>query len=804
MVSDGTYNEGSIRVTTSIIIASKFLIDGDKNHIDATIIDGGSSSNVFEVAEGTGVVEFVGLTVTGDVKLIQGDSEMDVHDCRFIDGSDQVSFEHEGFGRVANCVFEGTSDDAIDVDSSPDDGNPFIEISDNIITNCGDDGIEIRFFKRSGAIMPYTIDSNTIINSDEDGIQLIDEEASRNDNSRIVYITNNLIVDSGDVGIGCMPEQDTIEDFGGAPGMDEPVYVINNTIVENRYGITGGDNMVVLNTIIKDNTGTGIKRVKDQGIVDYTVFHNNGTNMSDSIEGGDNYMNNDPEYDTNTYELLSDSFSIDRGTAFFSHQGTEILNLTASEFDGTAPDLGAFEFGVDSGGSGGTNEAPVVDAGPDAVIVQPVDDLFIDGSVSDDGLPGGSLSKMWSKVSGPGVVSFSPENADDTTAEFSLMGIYSLKLTGDDGELTGSDTVSVFYVKDGDGDTYSLNSDLFVEAEDFSYLYGTADVVSDSDAEGGEAVQAIEGQGTHAFADYTIITTQQGVNLTIWVRMKGPDSNGNSLTAEFHGSTLTTDSESVVGDNIYRWEQLEGTFFTEAGVWRLRIKANEDRVFWDKIAISTDPDFDPEIDPPSTSGLAGYWDMDDGSGLTAADVSGNENHAALSGTKFTSPKLGTFALRFDGNNDYGKVEDSSSLDVSSAITVAAWVNPDNLQSGKGYPFIVSKSSAFTLYSHKDRRIRFRIYKPNGSKVIAKPSATIPNAKWTHVVGTYDGAKLDVYLNGQLEATVSTPGSINVSNKPLYFGARNASKNFFDGNLDDVRIYNTALNAQEILNLFNGS
>ena len=141
---------------------------------------------------------------------------------------------------------------------------------------------------------------------------------------------------------------------------------------------------------------------------------------------------------------------------------------------------------------------------------------------------------------------------------------------------------------------------------------------------------------------------------------------------------------------------------------------------------------------------------------------------------------------------------------SSAATVAAWINPDDLQAGPSYLFIVSKGGANRLYLHTDGRVRFQIYKPDGSKAVAKPSVSIPNATWTHVVGTYDGVNLIVYINGQQVKTISSPGSIKVNNNALFLGARTASKKFFAGNLDDVRVYDTSLNAQEVLDLFNGN
>jgi hypothetical protein len=90
------------------------------------------------------------------------------------------------------------------------------------------------------------------------------------------------------------------------------------------------------------------------------------------------------------------------------------------------------------------NTAPVVNAGPDQTITLPAD-AVLDGTVSDDGLPNppGSLTTSWSKISGPGAVTFANANAVDTIATFSMKGVYELCLAASDGELAPSDCMSV-------------------------------------------------------------------------------------------------------------------------------------------------------------------------------------------------------------------------------------------------------------------------------------------------------------------------------------------------------------------------
>ncbi len=84
---------------------------------------------------------------------------------------------------------------------------------------------------------------------------------------------------------------------------------------------------------------------------------------------------------------------------------------------------------------GGTNQAPVVGAGADQSVTLPAT-ASLDGTVTDDGLPAGStVTTTWSRVSGPGTVTFGNANAVDTTASFSVAGTYVLRLTATDGAL---------------------------------------------------------------------------------------------------------------------------------------------------------------------------------------------------------------------------------------------------------------------------------------------------------------------------------------------------------------------------------
>jgi uncharacterized protein YjiK len=102
-----------------------------------------------------------------------------------------------------------------------------------------------------------------------------------------------------------------------------------------------------------------------------------------------------------------------------------------------------FELTAPVSGTPG-NMPPMANAGPDQTISLPANAL-LDGTVSDDGLPNppGILTTTWSQVSGPGSVIFGNPNAVDTTASFSAVGAYILRLTTSDGQLSSSDDVTI-------------------------------------------------------------------------------------------------------------------------------------------------------------------------------------------------------------------------------------------------------------------------------------------------------------------------------------------------------------------------
>ena len=120
-------------------------------------------------------------------------------------------------------------------------------------------------------------------------------------------------------------------------------------------------------------------------------------------------------------------------TATFSTNRVYVLKLTVS--DGVSTNSGDVSVIA--------NTVPVVTISADTLMPHLPQSVALAGNVSDDGLPGNTLTYAWSQISGPGTVGFSDPNATNTTASFSQPGVYTLRLTANNSAAAGGGEVSL-------------------------------------------------------------------------------------------------------------------------------------------------------------------------------------------------------------------------------------------------------------------------------------------------------------------------------------------------------------------------
>ena len=200
----------------------------------------------------------------------------------------------------------------------------------------------------------------------------------------------------------------------------------------------------------------------------------------------------------------------------------------------------------------------------------------------------------------------------------------------------------------------------------------------------------------------------------------------------------------------------------------------------------------PGATPPAPSpsarvstGLVASYTFGERRGRTVIDRSGSGNRGTLRGARRSRAGRRGRVLLLRGRGDHLHVRDSPSLDLSTAMTLEAWVRP-NAPGGRRSVIMKRRSRGVSyalLASSGNRRAGgwIRTTEHRGGT-----AARLPLRRWSHLAATYDGSRLRLYVNGRLRSARRIDGPIVAGRGPLKIGAG------FKGKIDDVRIWRTAL------------
>lgn len=221
------------------------------------------------------------------------------------------------------------------------------------------------------------------------------------------------------------------------------------------------------------------------------------------------------------------------------------------------------------------------------------------------------------------------------------------------------------------------------------------------------------------------------------------------------------------------------------------------------------------IDPS----LVAHWKFDDGSGTQAIDSSGNGNDGTISGATWVTGHYGVAAtaLSFDGSNDYIDLGDVFDFDYTDSWTVSAWINANSL-TPHSFSIITKqrRPSPYDGWGLKllGQKLRFTyIYSVSPSNrlsVMSTNNVVTQTGRWYHVSLVYSNKVVTMYIDGievpntvgfdTLSSNVDNVISANIGGRDNDGGRADED---FNGIIDDVRIYNRALSAQEVALLAGG-
>ncbi|MBN2133856.1 MAG: LamG domain-containing protein [Sedimentisphaerales bacterium] len=196
--------------------------------------------------------------------------------------------------------------------------------------------------------------------------------------------------------------------------------------------------------------------------------------------------------------------------------------------------------------------------------------------------------------------------------------------------------------------------------------------------------------------------------------------------------------------------------------------------------------------------LVAHWRLDETSGNVAVDDSGNGNDGTLRGDpQWVAGRIGG-ALEFDGTGDYVDCGNDAIFDITEEITLAVWVNANDMLNGEHNHWLGKGDNTYAIKHQSGNNIEFFIYDGDWHSINYTTDIGSLNGEWHHMAGTFDGTEMKLYIDGEEADTLAFSGSIGTATHNVTMGENSqATGRFFDGMLDDARIYDEALSAEEI-------
>jgi len=207
------------------------------------------------------------------------------------------------------------------------------------------------------------------------------------------------------------------------------------------------------------------------------------------------------------------------------------------------------------------------------------------------------------------------------------------------------------------------------------------------------------------------------------------------------------------------------------------------------------------ITPPTPEDYIHYWNFDEGAGATLADLAGARHGTLENGVSWVTGKSGS-ALQFDGVNDWVDLG-SGILGVSSGFSISTWIrvlgDGSGVYDGIFIHGLYMDPIYVQMYGGDTLRTGVRTL---SSTSYLSANDVISDTAWHHVAMTYASGERNIYIDGSLAATNAPTGNLRDRDRDASIGAAPDGASNFNGIIDDMKIYDRALNQQEVLDLYN--
>ena len=288
----------------------------------------------------------------------------------------------------------------------------------------------------------------------------------------------------------------------------------------------------------------------------------------------------------------------------------------------------------------------------------------------------------------------------------------------------------------------------------------------------------------------TVRTTNANLQTSLWTHLSASFSNtSNQVVLYIDGVEVASgsinDNPTTASDNVLIGASANDEFWhgtlDEVRIFNRVLDANEVL----------------DLSVRNARGPIAHWTLDETAGVLAADTAGHHDGMLNNGPSWNNGVING-GLEFDGNNDHIVVPHHSYLSLDYAFTISGWINPASLS---GTARIISKEQTATNDDYWLSLSGNNLLLGVGGQIHG-PVGNFGTNQWYHIAATFDDENdnITISIDGSEVLNETNNNSLSQTIDPLLIGANWQAGNYFEGLLDDIRIYDYALSATEIADI----